>query len=409
MFILNIATSLEGGAGIGLWRYHRALIGAGVDSRILVLQTPKIMDASVSNFQWRKYSLPVRLVHRLGIAHPRPDRLKKKIARLDRDANHAAYELFTVPFSQFYPEDHPWIAEAGLISLHWTAGALDWPRFFARVRKPVVFTLHDQQPYLGGFHYAQDASNNPHLAGLDERFRIVKKNALSGRKVGVIANSRWNADEARASKFYAPETPIETIYYPIDTTVFSPRPKAEAKASVGARADQFVIGFASENLGNKRKGFDLLIEAIDLLPSSLRDRATLLSFGRDPGPDLKARMTLPWLHLGFLATDEAKVAAYAAMDVFVAPSRAEAFGLTALEAEAVGTPVVASDVGGLREAVPACVAPTASDLSQGINAFANDPAMLARRSEDGRKLALERHAPSLIGRQLAAFYKRMAA
>jgi D-inositol-3-phosphate glycosyltransferase len=42
---------------------------------------------------------------------------------------------------------------------------------------------------------------------------------------------------------------------------------------------------------------------------------------------------------------------YAAADVVLVPSRSESFGLVALEAQACGTPVVASEVGGLRYVV----------------------------------------------------------
>ena len=42
---------------------------------------------------------------------------------------------------------------------------------------------------------------------------------------------------------------------------------------------------------------------------------------------------------------------YRAADVCLVPSRSESFGLVALEAAACGTPVVASDVGGLRDNV----------------------------------------------------------
>ena len=44
-------------------------------------------------------------------------------------------------------------------------------------------------------------------------------------------------------------------------------------------------------------------------------------------------------------------ALYRAADVVLMPSRSESFGLVALEAQACGTPVVATDVGGLRHAV----------------------------------------------------------
>ena len=41
---------------------------------------------------------------------------------------------------------------------------------------------------------------------------------------------------------------------------------------------------------------------------------------------------------------------YAALDLYIMPSRSEAWGLTALRAMAYGLPVIASNVGGLPEA-----------------------------------------------------------
>ena len=48
---------------------------------------------------------------------------------------------------------------------------------------------------------------------------------------------------------------------------------------------------------------------------------------------------------------EDHAAFFASLDVFVMPSRSEAWGLAALEAMAHGVPVIASDIGGLREIV----------------------------------------------------------
>ncbi len=408
MKIVHLATSLAGGAGIGLWRYHRALIGAGADSRVLTMHPPAGLEHEVAQVRWRKHLLPIRLLRRWGVSLGRPERIKNQLAALDRAAGHPSYELFTAPFSDYCPEDHPWIAEADIIQIHWVAGLLDWPRFFARVRQPVVFTLHDQQPYLGGFHYAMDAVGNSHLDALEKRLVSVKRHSLRRHRIGVVANSRWNAHEARASAFYPASAPIETVYYPLDTEVFTPRPRAPAKAAAGIDPTRLIIGFACENLNNTRKGFDDLLEAIADLPDPLRATLTLLSFGRDPAPALRARVTLPWVHLGFLHSDETKVAAYAAMDAFVVPSRAEAFGLTALEAGALGVPVVATRVGGLAEAVPDAVPGGTATLRDDLARLLADDALRATRGAAGRRLAQERHAPAAIGAQLLAFHRTLA-
>lgn len=398
MNVVHVATTLEGGAGIGLLRYHESLRAAGVDSRVLVARPPAAPRADVAVFGWKKRPLPARVLLRLGVDFSPAARLRRRLAAAS--AAGADYELFSPPFSDYVPESHPWVAAADLLNLHWTSGSLDWRRFFARTRQPVLLTLHDQNPYLGGFHYARDADQNPRLAPLERHVRDLKRRALAGRRLGVVANSRWNADQARASGFFSPATPIETIRYPLDAERYHPRRRAAAAGTA-------VIGFASESLANRRKGFDLLLEALAALPEKLRARVSLLSFGRPPAPELAERVRLPWRHLGYLEGDDAKADAYAAMDVFVAPSRAEAFGLTALEAQAVGTPVVATRVGGLAEAAPHAVEPEPAALADAIAALLNDPALRSTRAAEGRRLVLDHHAPDAIGPRLAAFHQEL--
>lgn len=405
MKVLHIASTLEGGAGIGLIRYHRALLSAGVSSRILTGGASTLPEDEHAAITWRKAPVWRRLTYRLGLARPLQEQLRNQIHRLDKASASADYELFSLPFSDYHPEDHPWILEADVINIHWVAGFVDWPRFFKRTTKPVIFTLHDQHHYLGGFHYERDVVNNPHLAELETGITALKKKALLGHRVGVIANSRWNADQTRASRFFPAATAIEVIYYPLDSDVFHPRPSTEAKAAFGIAGDRRVLGFACDNLNNKRKGFDLLLSTLEQLPVSLRANVTLLSFGKDPSAELRSKVDLPWVHLGFLSSDEDKARAYAAMDVFVAPSRAEAFGLTALEAESVGIPVVASKIGGLQEAVPTAVSPAPEIFLDEITALLRNHALCAERSIQGRALVLSRHDPALIGLQLKAFYR----
>lgn len=408
MTILHIATTLEGGAGIGLWRYHQALQAAGLVSRILVLQPPAQPSPEISTFTWRRRSLPRKLLIRLGLK-TRSEAFRLHVAHLDRLApSPPDYELFTSPFSEYCPESHPWIQDADVVNLHWLAGGLDWSRFFGTLRKPVVITLHDQHAYLGGFHYSLDERSNPHLADTDARLRKYKRRAIArnypAQRLAVVGNSEWNTSAARESGTFPANTKYSTVYYPLDADVFTPRPREPAISAAGLDPGRHVIGFACENLDNHRKGFDLLLGALDLLPSSWSDRVSLLSFGRDPAPDRRSKVRFPWHHLGFLKADDAKVAAYAAMDVFVAPSRAEAFGLTALEAQAVGVPVVATAVGGLVEAVPWARALDAKSICAEIINLLQNGTVRRERSESGRRLAVERHNPVHIGAQLRAVY-----
>jgi len=350
--IVHLTASLQGGAGIGARRYHEALVQAGVDSKILVADAPGSLAGERVAGVKRSYPKGfVRLARALGWKTEEMN-MAQRVAAADAVAGNASqYELFSLPFSSYPVEEHPWVQEADQIHIHWVAGFLDWSRFFRGTNRPVVMVLHDQQNYLGGFHYQRDAERNPHLAGLEQEVREIKRRALGGRCTKVIANSEWNAAAARASGFFEKDVPIDCVYYPLDKKVFHPRPRGPAKQAFGIDPGRKVVGFACASLDNERKGFAELLEALALLPEETRRGMTLLSFGRPPKESSRVKVGMPWVHLGQLDAEEAQVAAYSAMDVFVVPSKAEAFGLTAQEALACGCQVVVTRTGGLPEVV----------------------------------------------------------
>jgi glycosyltransferase involved in cell wall biosynthesis len=352
MTVLHIATTLDGGAGIGLRRYHETMLAAGLDARVIVGSSSIGTDSRVAVSTRTPASLLWRLARRAGIQLDPAAKMRAAVKRLDAGAGRqASYELFSPPFSACAPEEHPWVQEADEVNLHWVAETVDWPRFLRKIRKPMIFTLHDQQPYLGGLHYAMDLENNPWLKEVEARARAIKLSALNGRPVTVIGNSEWNMREAEASGFFPAGSRFHTVYYPLDTNVYAPRPKDAARAALGIESGRAVIGFACDDLNNRRKGFDILLVALQSLPAAVASRTCLLSFGREPAQQVRDRVPSPWFHLGCLQADAVKVATYSAMDVFVIPSRAEAFGQTAIEALACGTAVVGSNVGGISEAL----------------------------------------------------------
>ncbi len=122
---------------------------------------------------------------------------------------------------------------------------------------------------------------------------------------------------------------------------------AEARSALGIPQDVPLIGY----VGRLRpvKGVDVLLTALAQLPHT-----HLLVVGTGPqAADLTARAgqsdLMGRIHMLGQVADVRL--ALRACDVYAQPSRREAFGLAAVEAAAVGLPVVASAVGGLRDIV----------------------------------------------------------
>jgi glycosyltransferase involved in cell wall biosynthesis len=94
-----------------------------------------------------------------------------------------------------------------------------------------------------------------------------------------------------------------------------------------------------------RKGPDVFIDVVEHLPSSIDAHMA----GRNQGT-----YTIPSrINYHGYVTDQEKRILLSASSCVVIPSRWEGFGIVALEAAATGTPVVANDASGLREAVAA--------------------------------------------------------
>lgn len=107
------------------------------------------------------------------------------------------------------------------------------------------------------------------------------------------------------------------------------------------------------------KGFDVAIEAVARLRREGREvRLRLVGEDWGEGARLRALAKREGVaeHVAFAgAVDPAGlVAEYNRAQLFLAPSRYEAFGIAALEAVACGCPAIVSDVGGLPEAIGPC-------------------------------------------------------
>jgi len=108
-----------------------------------------------------------------------------------------------------------------------------------------------------------------------------------------------------------------------------------------------VISLGARSITDSLKGIPDFLAHFARRPA-LAARVTILVFGegRIPLPEgLDVRL------LGDIQKHAELASIYRSSDLFVSPSMMESFGMTLAEAQATGTPVVAFDVGGIREAV----------------------------------------------------------
>jgi glycosyltransferase involved in cell wall biosynthesis len=246
---------------------------------------------------------------------------------------------------------------ATVIHAHWVIpggviGAL------AAGRRRLVVSLHGSDVFV--------AERNPLLRQAASR--------VFGRAARVTACS--DDLRTRAIALGARPSDIETVPYGVDSLRFAPSAEARSRVRQELGLGQRPVVFSAGRLVRK-KGFDVLIDAARELRSEIPELAVVIAGEGDLHSELSARAaTMPdtVMLVGNKSQDEIAALA-AAADVIAVPSVHDEAGNVdglpnfALESLASGTPVVASRVGGLPQAI--------DDGRTGLLVSERDPGELA--------------------------------
>lgn len=317
-------------------------------------------------------------------------------------------------------------SSADIVNLHWVTDGFLSIEEIGRISKPIVWSMYDMWPFSGTEHYGTDASsarwrtdytkqNRPsEERGLDlDRWTFDRKQRHwqhEGANIHMVPASTW-LEQATRSSALMHDWPITRIPHVVDTDVFAPMGKEQARQQLRLPAEAPLILFlASAGIADRRKGFDLLETALPEVARAHPDLQVVIGGPITPDYQPPTGLTVHWL--GHLEGDEALRTAYCAADVLAAPSREDNMPLTAMEAQSCGRPVVAFNIGGLPDIVEHLTTGylaspgDPADLTTGLMSMLHDARAGNAAGEHARTRAESVWSPAVVVDRYSTIYQR---
>jgi len=351
--VVHISAQDFGGAGTAAYRLHKGLELAGIDSSMVVLNKKsndpkvKVVPGSYSgeyNPMWLKQY----------------ERWQETLHRYPQRRSGA---VFTDAVSDVNLESIEEIQQADIINLHWVAGLMDFSSMPRALKgKPIVWTIHDMNPFTGGCHYAGECDHYqtsclmcPQL-GSNETNTFVpqiwkqKFEAYQNLPIHVVSPTRWLRQCAAGSALFR-RCPVTRIANGFPLDVFKPYPKKEVRKALNIPETANVLLFGACSVTDERKGFDYLLKALEHPSLANEQKNLVLALFGDLPKHTKITSKYPVFSYGSIEKENHLAMLYSIADAYLIPSIEDNLPNTAIEALACGVPVIGFRIGGIPDIV----------------------------------------------------------
>jgi glycosyltransferase involved in cell wall biosynthesis len=350
MKVLHLNTfDSRGGAARAAYRIHRALRTIGVRSSMLVAcKDGADHDVKVHPVGWqdRKVKWANRILSWQKTTNPTWHSCNLFPSGLHRAVNYS---------------------DADIINLHWLGNEFVSIGEIAKIRKPIVWTLHDMWAFCGAEHYENINSAGRFRQGYTKHTRPkgysglidcdawvwrMKKKNWKKKNFEFIAPSRWLADSLSDSLLFRCRE-ADVIPYPIETTIFRAHDKKKSRKNFGLQRDKKIILFGADwGTENPLKGYSYLEKALSHLSvRPIAESCQIAIFGGGNDKNGSKLNGIPVKNLGRITDDELLAVLYSTADVFVLPSILDNLPQTMLEALSCGVPGVGFKIGGVPDMI----------------------------------------------------------
>lgn len=239
---------------------------------------------------------------------------------------------------------------------------------------------------------------------------LVERHTLE-HAAAIHATSEIEVEEARKFRIRLP--PIPVVPNGVDPEPLRVKEWSHVEPRIRNLLDHGSFFLFLGRLSWK-KGLDRLLEAFARL-----DRGELVLAGPDDEnlwPSLVAKARFlgiePRVHYVGMVAGAEKAALLHSTDALVLPSYSENFGNSALEAMAVGTPVIVTPEVGLADVIRSTESGLVSSglpepLSEAMRQLADDPALRKRLGARGAAVAVEQFSWPAVGQRMEEVYQQV--